>query len=451
MSGASPWSGAVRPCDDRTGAGLTGPHRRPLTREPPISSTATPHPPRLYRAPEHRLAAGVAAGIAEHLGISVVRVRVAFMVLLGLSGLGLLLYAAFWAVVPLRPGDTVPPRRDLAQLLPFVAIGLGVLLTQVMVFDSVGAAGTAGWLVAIIAVGTGVIWHQSAPERRRQWGESMPVPWLGAVVEESDRRAFVLRFIGGGVLVAVGIIGVAAVYSPAQNFDAVLNGVIFALVGLAGVGVVAAPVLWRTWNQLRSEREGRIREQERAELAAMVHDQVLHTLALIQRNATDVKTVQRLARGQERSLRNWLYKPTASPAERFAAALEQAAAEVEDTFAITVEAVVVGDRETDERVGALVAAAREALVNAARHAEVRTVSLYAEVEPEQVSVFVRDRGKGFDPDTVEDHRHGVRGSIIGRMKRHGGRAEIRSGPGEGTEVRLILPITGTGSTAERDR
>ncbi|WUJ26751.1 PspC domain-containing protein [Micromonospora sp. NBC_00389] len=408
-------------------------------------------PPRLYRAPEHRMAAGVAAGIADHLGISVLRVRVAFMVLLGLSGLGLLLYAAFWAVVPLRPGDTaVPPRRDVAQLLPFVGIGLGVLLIQVMVFDSVGAAGTAGWLVAIIAVGAGVIWHQSAPERRRRWGDT-PVPWLGAVVEESDRRAFVLRFIGGGVLVAVGIIGVAAVYSPAQNFDAVINGVIFALVGLAGVGVVAAPVLWRTYNQLRSEREGRIREQERAELAAMVHDQVLHTLALIQRNATDVKTVQRLARGQERSLRNWLYKPTASPNERFAAALEQAAAEVEDTFAITVEAVVVGDRETDERVGALVAAAREALVNAARHAGVQTVSLYAEVEPDQISVFVRDRGKGFDPDTVEDHRHGVRGSIIGRMKRHDGRAEIRSGPGDGTEVRLILPISRDSSAAERNR
>ncbi|ATO18032.1 ATP-binding protein [Micromonospora sp. WMMA2032] len=416
-----------------------------------MSSTVTPHPPRLYRATEHRLAAGVAAGIADHLGIPVLRVRMAFMVLLGLSGLGLLLYAAFWAVVPPRPGDTAaPPRRDLTQLLPFVAIGLGVLLLQVFAFNSVGAAGTAGWLVAIIAVGAGVIWHQSGPERRRQWGDSA-VPWLGAVVEESDRRAFVLRFIGGGVLVAVGIIGVAAVYSPAQNFDAVLNGVIFALVGLAGVGVVTGPVLWRTWNQLRSEREGRIREQERAELAAMVHDQVLHTLALIQRNAGDVKTVQRLARGQERSLRNWLYKPTASPTERFAAALEQAAAEVEDTFAITVEAVVVGDRETDERVGALVAAAREALVNAARHAGVQTVSLYAEVEPEQVSVFVRDRGKGFDPDTVENHRHGVRGSIIGRMKRHGGRAEIRSEPGEGTEVRLILPISGSGATTERDR
>ncbi|GAB3798672.1 ATP-binding protein [Micromonospora zhanjiangensis] len=396
------------------------------------------------------MVAGVASGIAQHLGIPVVRVRIAFVVLLGLSGLGLLLYAAFWAVVPLRQDATGPaPRRDPAQLLPFVAIGLGMIVIQALVFRSVGVASTAGWLVAIIAVGAGVIWHQSAPERRQRWSESMPVPWLGAVVAENDRRAFVLRFIGGGILVAVGIIGVAAVFSPQQNFDAVLNGVIFALVGLAGVGVVAAPVLWRTYSQLRDEREGRIREQERAELAAMVHDQVLHTLALILRNANDVKTVQRLARGQERSLRNWLYKPTASPSERLAAALEQAAAEVEDTYAITVETVVVGDQETDDRVGALVAAAREALVNAARHAKVQTVSLYAEVEPDQISVFVRDRGAGFDPATVEDHRHGVRGSIIGRMKRHGGRAEIRSEPGDGTEVRLHLPMPGNGHQDHR--
>jgi signal transduction histidine kinase/phage shock protein PspC (stress-responsive transcriptional regulator) len=398
------------------------------------------------------MVAGVAAGIAHHTGIPVLRVRILFVVLLSLSGLGLLLYAAFWAVVPPRPDSAgPPPRRDIFQLLPFVAIGLGVILIQVLVFGSAGVAGTAGWLVAIIAVGAGVIWHQSAPERRWQWSQSMPVPWLGAIVEESDRRAFVLRFIGGGILVAVGIIGVVAVYSPTENFDAVINGVIFALVALAGVSVVAAPVLWRTFSQLRAEREGRIREQERAELAAMVHDQVLHTLALIQRNAADVKTVQRLARGQERSLRNWLYRPTASPTERLAAALEQAAAEVEDTYAITVETVVVGDWETDERIGALVAAAREALVNAARHARVQTVSLYAEAEPEQVSVFVRDRGVGFDPDTVEDHRHGVRGSIIGRMRRHGGRAEIRSEPGGGTEVRLTMPTARDSATAGKDR
>jgi signal transduction histidine kinase/phage shock protein PspC (stress-responsive transcriptional regulator) len=418
-----------------------------------LTITAALEPPRLYRARDHRMVAGVASGIAAHTGVSVVRVRVAFVLLLGLSGFGLLLYAAFWAVLPPAPVPSAdPPKRDFGQMLPFVAIGLGVLLTQVLVFGSLGIAGTAGWLVAIIAVGAGIIWHQSDPERRRQWSETLPqVPWLGAVVDESDRRAFLLRFIGGGVLVAVGIIGVVAVYAPSGDFGAVLNGVIFALVGLAGVAVVAAPALWRTYNQLRAEREGRIREQERAEVAAMVHDQVLHTLALIQRNAADVKVVQRLARGQERSLRNWLYKPSASPTERFAAALEQAAAEVEDTYAVTVEAVVVGDRDNDERVNALVLAAREALVNAARHAKVQTISLYAEAEPEQLSVFVRDRGTGFDPSTVEDSRHGVRGSIIGRMDRHGGHAEIRSEPGDGTEVRLTMPVTRDGASAGRDR
>lgn len=376
------------------------------------------------------------------------------MLLLGLNGLGVLLYAAFWAVLPPQPGPADPrPRRDLLQMLPFVAIGLGVILVQVLIgFGGIGT--TVGWLVAIVAVGAGLIWHQADPERRRRWRQTMPqAPWLGAVLEETDRRAFVLRFIGGGLLVAVGLIGVVAVYSPVGGPDlkAVLNGVIFALVGLAGVALVAAPVVWRTYEQLRAEREGRIREQERAELAAMVHDQVLHTLALIQRNAADIKTVQRLARGQERSLRNWLYKPSGSPWERFAAALEHVAAEVEDTYAVTVETVVVGDREVDEPVAALVAAAREALVNAARHAKVQTISLYAEVEPDQVSAFIRDRGVGFDPSTVEDHRHGVRGSIIGRMDRHGGRAEVRSEAGAGTEIRLTMPVRDVvGAATPRD-
>jgi signal transduction histidine kinase/phage shock protein PspC (stress-responsive transcriptional regulator) len=426
-----------------------------------VISTPLPQTPRLYRTRDHRFVAGVASGIARHMGLSVLGVRIAFVLLLGLDGLGVLLYAAFWAVLPLppQPGPVEPrPRRDLLQLIPFVAIGLGVIMMQ-FILGSGGVGTTAGWLVALIAVGAGLIWHQADPERRRRWRETMPqAPWLGAVLEETDRRAFVLRFIGGGVLVAVGMIGVTAVYSPVgvggPDMNAVLNGVIFALVGLAGVALVAAPVLWRTFEQLRSEREGRIREQERAELAAMVHDQVLHTLALIQRNAADLKTVQRLARGQERSLRNWLYKPTGSPWERFGAALEHVAAEVEDTYAITVETVVVGDLAVNESVGALVAAAREALVNAARHAKVQSVSLYAEVEPEQASVFVRDRGVGFDPSTVEDHRHGVRGSIIGRMDRHGGRAEIRSEPGEGTEVRLFMPTPANardGSTRDSGR
>lgn len=368
-------------------------------------------------------------------------VRIALLVLLGFNGLGLLLYAVFWAVLPQEAPTGEPrSRRDLRLLLPFAAIGAGIVLLQGLVFGDSGVAGTAGWLIAVIAVGAGVIWHQSDPMRRGAESTGQ-APWLAAVVAESDRRSFLLRFIGGGVLVAVGVIGVLAVYAPQGSISSVLNGVIFALVGLLGVGVVVAPLLWRTFSQLRNEREGRIREQERAEVAAMIHDQVLHTLALIQRNSADIKEVQRLARGQERSLRNWLYKPTASPTERFSAALEEAAAEVEDTYAISVETVVVGDTQCDERVAALVAAARESLVNAARHAGVDTVSLYAEVEESELSVFVRDRGAGFDPDAVADTRHGVRGSIIGRMKRHGGKAVIRTAPGDGTEVRLTLPAS----------
>ncbi|WP_239107665.1 ATP-binding protein [Spirilliplanes yamanashiensis] len=422
-------------------------------KEPAISIDTQPR--RLHRVRDHRYVAGVASGLALHLGVPVVAIRVAFVVLLGFNGLGLLLYSAFWAVLPAQhpgagPAAGPPRRRDLAELLPFVAIGLGAILVQVLL-GSGSVAGTAGWLVAVIAVGAGVIWHQSDPARRQQWSETVPqVPWLGAVVAENDRRTFLLRFIGGGILVSVGIIGVVAVYAPSGDSAAVLNGVIFALIGLVGVAVVAAPVLWRMFSQLRTEREGRIREQERAEIAAMVHDEVLHTLALIQRNAADVKTVQRLARGQERTLRNWLYRPTASPTERFGAALEHVAAEVEDMYGITVETVVVGDAETGDKVVALVAAAREALVNAARHAGVQTVSLYAEVEDEQLSVFVRDRGAGFDPDTIDDHRHGVRGSIIGRMQRHGGRAEIRSTPGEGTEVRLMMAVARESVGAGKD-
>jgi signal transduction histidine kinase len=426
-------------CDDRTESRRTA-----------ITTTAAPTPERrLYRPRDHRIVAGVASGLAQHLGLPVIAVRIALVVLLGFNGLGLLIYAAFWAVLPQQvPTGEKPPRRDFFALLPFAAIGLGVILLQTLAFGDSGVPGTVGWLVAIIAVGAGVIWHQSDPSRRGHWADNAAqMPWLAAIVAESDRRSFLFRFIGGGVLVATGIIGVVAVYAPAGNLSSVLNGMIFALIGLLGVGVVVAPLVWRTFNQLRAEREGRIREQERAEVAAMIHDQVLHTLALIQRNSADIKEVQRLARGQERSLRNWLYKPTASPNERFAAALEQAAAEVEDTYAISVETVVVGDTDCDDRIRALVAAAREAMVNAARHAGVDTVSLYAEVEEDELSVFVRDRGAGFDMDQIADSRHGVRGSIIGRMGRHGGSAEIKSAPGDGTEVRLTLPASARDSVA----
>jgi signal transduction histidine kinase/phage shock protein PspC (stress-responsive transcriptional regulator) len=397
---------------------------------------------RLYRIPQRQMISGVAAGLAEHLGVRVSVVRAALVILLPFNGVGALLYVALWAVIPVVPVKEPARRRSLREILPYAALAAGVLLLQSLVGLG-GFSSALGWLIALIAAGAGLIWHLADADRRRRWQRTVPwAPWLGTFFDESDRRGYVLRLVGGGALVIVGIIGVIAVFAPVSGagFSAILSSALFAILALCGVALAVAPLLWRMIGQLQAEREGRIREAERAEIAAMVHDQVLHTLALIQRNSGDPTVVVRLARGQERSLRNWLYKPTGSASEMFSAAIEEAVAEVEDTYAITVESVVVGDAPMTDPVRALVAASREAMVNAARHAKIQSISLYAEVEPEQVSAFIRDRGVGFDMSSVEPDRHGVRGSIIGRMERHRGRAEIRTEPGEGTEVRLTMPI-----------
>jgi signal transduction histidine kinase len=201
----------------------------------------------------------------------------------------------------------------------------------------------------------------------------------------------------------------------------------------------------RMARDLTAERSARIREQERAEVAAHVHDSVLHTLTLIQRHVDDPREVARLARSQERELRGWLYRPVRTTAETMTSALERVAAEVEDAHGVTVETVVVGDCPLDESLAAVRDAAREALVNAAKYAPDSAISLYAEVEPGQVTVFVRDRGPGFDVDAVPDDRLGLRESVVGRMARHGGTAVVRSVIGDGTEVQLGMPRTTTRS------
>jgi signal transduction histidine kinase/phage shock protein PspC (stress-responsive transcriptional regulator) len=417
----------------------TAPRSEPGVAREPDARSGAGVVRRLYRDPANRIAGGVAAGLAEHLRLPILLVRVVFVALLGANGLGALLYVAYWAALPIQPG----PRRAAAdgpggralQGLALSTVAVGVLALQLQV-GAFALDSTLVALVALVALGAGIIWHQADPNRRRSYR-----PFADSPVDGS-RGLFLLRLIGGVVLVAVGIVGIAAFLAPEVSTIGIrttLTGLVFALVAVTGVAVAFAPMLYRVFGQLREERVARIREQERADVTAMVHDEVLHTLALIQRQASDSSSVVRLARGQERALRTWLYKPSGSPAERFAAALEHVAAEVEDTYGIEVETVVVGDDENDEQVTALVAAAREALVNAARHAKVNSVSLYAEAEPERLSVYVRDRGTGFDLSGVADDRHGVRGSIIGRMSRHGGRAEIRTAPGEGTEVALTMP------------
>jgi phage shock protein PspC (stress-responsive transcriptional regulator) len=331
---------------------------------PLVGATATPPTyRRLFRNRDDKMIAGVAAGLAEHLQVSTVIVRVVFVGLLVANGLGALLYVAFWAVLPVKPRPTeaeaAAPRRgtNTLQRLALGALALGVIILQAQVniftIDS-----TFVVLAAVVALGAGIIWHQADPQRRRraaaQAAEEAPIATPAAataVVEEepvADRRWFFVRVIGGGLLVVIGIVGILGFFAPSeQNLSATLIGLVYALLALAGLVVAMAPVIWRMVGQLRDERVARIRQQERAEVAAVVHDQVLHTLALIQRNAGDATSVLRLARGQERSLRGWLYKPSGSPSEQFAAALEQAAAEVEDTYGISVETVVVGDADHD--------------------------------------------------------------------------------------------------------
>jgi signal transduction histidine kinase len=210
-------------------------------------------------------------------------------------------------------------------------------------------------------------------------------------------------------------------------------------VAVIGMALLTGPWWMRMVTQLGEERSERIRSQERADIAAHLHDSVLQTLALIQRNSASPREVTRLARGQERELRTLLYGSRTASGQ-LADELRVAAAEVEDDYAISVETVVVGDVALDDGLAAAAAAAREALVNAAKHAGVTEVSLYAEVEPGAVSIFIKDRGVGFDLDAVAPDRQGVRGSIIGRIERHGGDVRVRSQPGSGTEVEIRMPL-----------
>ncbi|MCW2778790.1 MAG: putative two-component system sensor kinase [Frankiales bacterium] len=374
--------------------------------------------PRLVRPSTGRALGGVAAGVAAHLGVPVLAVRGAFVVLAVSGGFGVVLYAAFWLVLPQDTAPAAAP-RPVGQLVALAALGIGAVLLLPSPLRAVP-------LLPLLAVLAGVVlvWQQADAAQRTRF--------LGAA-----RGRSLLVVLAGAVLLVVGLAGFLA---SRGDLGAARDGLLSTVLAVVGLVVLSGPWWLRMTSDLRAERRERIRSQERAEVAAHVHDSVLQTLALIRKAADDPREVARLARTQERELRGWLYAPVSSPVA-FAAALERVVADVEEQHGIAVETVVVGDAPPDDGLLAVVAAAREALVNAARHAGVTTVSLYAEVGADGVEVFVRDRGTGFDPALVPADRHGVRGSIVERMTRHGGSAVVRSAPGEGTEVRLALPLT----------
>jgi len=228
------------------------------------------------------------------------------------------------------------------------------------------------------------------------------------------------------------------------SLEAVGKVALAALVVTIALILISAPFWIAMVRRLGTERVARARSEERSDVAAHLHDSVLQTLALIQKRSDEPEQVARLARRQERELREWLAddRPT-RPDERLADALRATAAEIEDSHGTPIEAIVVGDTPLDDRTRALVGAAREALTNAAKFAAAGgPVRLYAEIDHGDARVFIDDRGPGFDPDAIPNDRRGVRESIIGRMNRHGGRAEIRSEPGDGTEVELSIRAGG---------
>ncbi|NWF26173.1 PspC domain-containing protein [Streptomyces sp. PKU-EA00015] len=405
---------------------------------------------KLYRSADGRMLGGVARGLAGHLGLPVVWVRLLFLALFMADGLGALLYAVFWIVVPLGVGgraaeprsvfETTPDGRrrlrkpDKGQLFALVAllVGAAVFVGNV---DTNGSANRYVWPTLLIGAGVVLVWRQADNARRARWA---------SLATDSRRRRLVqlARALAGVALVGMGLTVFMVVRGSAAQLGNVLTA---AIAVITGVALLAGPWLVRMTQDLSEERTMRIRAQERAEVAAHVHDSVLHTLTLIQRNADDPGEVRRLARAQERELRNWLYRPEGTGKDEdeepgtLAEAVKRTAAEVEDKHGVPLEVVVVGDCPLDEKLAAQMQAAREAMVNAAKYGGAGgAVQVYAEVEGRTVFLSVRDRGPGFDLDAVPGDRMGVRESIIGRMQRNGGTARLRTVPGGGTEVELEM-------------
>lgn len=398
---------------------------------------------RLTRAGNDRVIAGVCGGIARWLGVDPVIVRIAFVVFAISGGAGVVAYVVLWVAVPDDRG-----RRGIDSVnegLPAnLALGrdrsqraLAVLLLLVGALLLLREAGLwlgdrFVWPMVLAALGLALAWPASAGAAFRRG--------IGLRIEEAGDGRMALVRVGLGVMAVIGgIVFFGVANADWHEFGDVALAV---LLTIAGLLLIFGPWGWRLGRDLVEERRRRIRSEERAEVASRIHDSVLQTLALIQRRADDPIETARLARRQERELRGWLFgEPSTSNGLTLKSAMATAAAEVEDNYGVAVEVVTVSDAPLDDSLEALVAAAREAMVNAAKFAGVSAVDVYVEAQGSEVAAFVRDRGAGFDVASVPAGRQGIAESIRGRMARHGGTATVRSTPGHGTEVELVMPWT----------
>lgn len=375
------------------------------------AENAAPYPV-MSRPQSGRVVAGVAAGLAQNLGVSALSVRIALTALTLLGGVGAMAYAGLWIFTPALDDAPSTRRSPLSLMLVFLALAgsaVGVLGVS-------GASLSAAVPLAVVAIGAVLAWL--AYDR----GLNTPV---GLVA------------VAAGAVLVIGGVVVAAVTWESGSGSAILATALT----LVGFGALVVPLVLKLWRSLSQEQAAKAVSEERAEIAARLHDSVLQTLALIQKRAGDSREVTRLARAQERELRAWLFDaPSAAPTTCFGA-LEAACGEVEDLFDMRVSAVTVGeDAELTEAAKLLIQAAREAMVNAGKHAGVDVVDVYAELLAGELSIFVRDRGVGFDVDRIPADRHGIRDSIRARVEGSGGRVRISSTPGEGTEVELAVAL-----------
>ena len=403
-----------------------------------LPTSAGPDPVKFYRRGGGRIVGGVAGGLSDHLGVDVFKVRVAFALLAVMAGAGIFAYGLLWVFTPAGTDVDRPSDAERQRALGLSALGLGLAAGLAWLLD--GTAASVLVPIVVVVIGAALVW--------REFDSDGPRSVLGM-----PKKPTVLswaRVVGGATLI---VLGLGVVVLARVDIAAVRSSLLAVIVTLVGAALLTVPVWLRMWRTLNTERSARIRNDEREEIASHLHDSVLQTLALIQKQSDQPQEVMRLARGQERELRKWLFEGGDPDHSSLSEALKTISGEVEDQHGVTVRPITVGDVQLSaidsesglprEHFTALLGATREALVNAAKHSGETNIDLFAETEPGKVTVFVGLFGAGFDEDLVPVDRQGLAKSIRGRIERRGGEVSVRSQVGKGTEVRILMPANRT--------
>jgi signal transduction histidine kinase len=398
----------------------------------------------MRRSSDNRVLGGVCGAVSRATGIDATWIRIGWVLCCLMSGVMVFVYALAWMLIPMEGQSAniysraIDDKRGM-RLVAAVLIPVLVAITLITSTLHIPVIGFIGW-PTFLAVGLGVLIWRNANESEKEFIDQEVVPLLGTDFHGRGRHLLIVRIAVGLVLAAGGIFLLVEGHTTLAALRPV---------GGAALVVGAAIIIFGPWwlslvRDLIVERQARVRAEERAQMATHVHDSVLQTLALIQRSSDDPQNVVRLARAQERELRAWLFEgrlpgAISEDATMLAEGVSLLQRQVEADHGIAVQVVVVGDCELDDALRALLDAAREATVNAAKWSGADQVSVFAEVEPDTVMLYVRDRGRGFDPDTVPADRQGIAQSIEARVARFGGEAVIRSQLGDGAEVQLSMP------------